>query len=225
MSLRKIPKCPYISHRKEYLVKTAEGKRTLHLGCADALHIHEDLNLDQFLHARLQRVSKSLVGVDFASDAIDKLKLLMPECEFIHADVERLDLAPTPPFDVVIAGELIEHLNNPGLFLECAKRHLSDDGVLVISTPNLMAFKVFMNGFRGVQHIHPDHSIGFTFSLLETLLERHDLVIEKWFCSFETTGSKLNRLLNRILTPCVRVFPHLADTLVISARKRTKLKS
>lgn len=38
-------------------------------------------------------------------------------------------------FDTVVAGEVIEHLANPGLFLERVKAHLKPGGRVVLSTP------------------------------------------------------------------------------------------
>lgn len=43
-------------------------------------------------------------------------------------------------FNIVYAGELIEHLYNPDLFLSEANRILKDKGVLIITTPNLCAW-------------------------------------------------------------------------------------
>lgn len=146
----------------------------------------------------------------------------MPNSVFVQADVEKLDLGVTPLFELIIAGELIEHLNNPGLFLERAKFHLVENGRILITTPNITSFKVFMDGFRGRQHIHPDHSLGLTFSLLETLFDRHDLVIEDWYCSFETTGSRWNKRLNRLLSVFVERFPHIADTLAVVVRRKNE---
>src|SRR5581483_817052 len=40
-------------------------------------------------------------------------------------------------FDLIIANELIEHLNDPDLFLRECNRVLARDGLLIIGTPNL----------------------------------------------------------------------------------------
>jgi glycosyltransferase involved in cell wall biosynthesis/SAM-dependent methyltransferase len=40
------------------------------------------------------------------------------------------------PFDVAIASEALEHIQEPLVMLETIRSHLADDGVLVLSTPN-----------------------------------------------------------------------------------------
>jgi SAM-dependent methyltransferase len=47
-------------------------------------------------------------------------------------------------FDVIITSNLIEHLYNPGLFLENVKRHLKTGGVVLISTPNPFSLMKFI---------------------------------------------------------------------------------
>ena len=42
-------------------------------------------------------------------------------------------------FDVIVTGEILEHLPNQGLFLENAERHLKKKGVQILTTPNALA--------------------------------------------------------------------------------------
>jgi len=39
-------------------------------------------------------------------------------------------------FDIIVCGELIEHIENPGLMLDGIKRFMNDDRILIITTPN-----------------------------------------------------------------------------------------
>lgn len=72
------------------------------------------------------------------------------------------------PFDngiygMVVAGDLIEHLSRPILFLGEVKRILRAGGVAVLSTPN---------ADRGRSHGHPDHNQFYTVATLTTILHR-----------------------------------------------------
>jgi len=54
---------------------------------------------------------------------------------FCRGDAEFIPFR-SKSFDIIVAGELIEHLSDPKRFLEECHRTLTDEGVLIISTPN-----------------------------------------------------------------------------------------
>lgn len=63
--------------------------------------------------------------------------------EEIVGDVATLPTRfPGRRFDTVICAELIEHLENPYQLLRDLRPLLNDDGVLLVSTPNPLAFPV-----------------------------------------------------------------------------------
>lgn len=54
-------------------------------------------------------------------------------------------------FDIVYAGEIIEHLYNPDLFLSEINRILKKDGYVIITTPNLLAWFNRILALCGIQ--------------------------------------------------------------------------
>jgi len=60
-------------------------------------------------------------------------------------DVEELDLAYRRHFDVVICGDVLEHLKEPFKVLEVIHRCLKDDGLIVCCVPNVRYWRVWMN--------------------------------------------------------------------------------
>ena len=78
-------------------------------------------------------------------------------------------------FDTVVAGELIEHLENPEKFLTEAKRVLKKDGILIISTPNKKSLvnRIFRTYYR-------HHISLFDAYSLKKLLSKY-FTIEKMF--------------------------------------------
>ncbi|MBV9215697.1 MAG: methyltransferase domain-containing protein, partial [Acidobacteria bacterium] len=126
-----------------------------------------------------------------------------------------------PDFDVIVAGEVIEHLNNPGLFLTGVKKLMSPDTKLLITTVNaycgFRGIYYALRGRRGVaEPIHPDHISYYSYSTLRHLLDRHDLRVENFlYYDIGVEHRKFSRKpllwLNDI---CVRLAPQLADGLI-----------
>lgn len=57
--------------------------------------------------------------------------------KFIQGDCQKLsDYFRAQSFDTIIAGEIVEHLENPSAFLREARKVLKDNGILLISAPN-----------------------------------------------------------------------------------------
>jgi 2-polyprenyl-3-methyl-5-hydroxy-6-metoxy-1,4-benzoquinol methylase len=72
---------------------------------------------------------------------------------FIIADIEQenLDLEPNG-FDVIICGDVLEHLRDPWKALRYLTKFLRQDGVFVISLPNILywraSVRIFLGDFR-----------------------------------------------------------------------------
>jgi len=110
---------PHFVARLEYIKTLSSGKDVLNLGCADVTRLGWAAARGQHLHIELSKVARRLVGVDISPGGLEELRSVNGALELVCYDVERVaDLASRlRPFDVVVAGELIEHLKNPGLML------------------------------------------------------------------------------------------------------------
>jgi 2-polyprenyl-3-methyl-5-hydroxy-6-metoxy-1,4-benzoquinol methylase len=69
-------------------------------------------------------------------------------------------------FEVIVAGDVIEHMSNPGLFLDNCRRHLEPGGQLILTTPNAKWPTVFLRP-------NPTHALWHDHYTLRHLLERH----------------------------------------------------
>ncbi len=114
--------------RIDEILKWVKGPKVLDIGCTS----HEvELGSPLWLHGRL-RSRFEVTGVDISAENIAFLR--KEGFDRLHvASAEELALGER--FDTVVAGELIEHLSNPGLFLARAREHLREDGRLVLTTP------------------------------------------------------------------------------------------
>jgi 2-polyprenyl-3-methyl-5-hydroxy-6-metoxy-1,4-benzoquinol methylase len=148
-----------ITDRFPVIEKFIKGVSVMDLGCVDsrkARHNAEErfeykANL---LHKRVAEANPDTLGVDIDPEGAAVLN--KQGYHVIVADVETMDLGKQ--FDTIIAGEIIEHLENPGLFLRNMHKHLKPGGVIIVSTPNPFyagsAWKIWRYGKPAVHEEH-----------------------------------------------------------------------
>jgi 2-polyprenyl-3-methyl-5-hydroxy-6-metoxy-1,4-benzoquinol methylase len=78
--------------------------------------------------------------------------------EYIQQNVEFLDY--TEEFDVIHAGEILEHVRNPDRLMDAIRRAAKPNGLIMVSVPN----------FR-----HPLHVRTYTLRRFRRLLRRHGI--------------------------------------------------
>jgi SAM-dependent methyltransferase len=91
--------------------------------------------------AQLAPTAARVVGLDFAHDAVlaGRREYAHPRVHFVQGDCGRLPF-PDRSFDVVVAFEVIEHLENWRDLLSEAGRVLAPDGQFIVSTPNRLYY-------------------------------------------------------------------------------------
>lgn len=164
-------------NRLEIIKKYVEGKDVLDIGCIDH-NYHEAKNLkgDEWLHGFIHKYAQSCVGIDIEKGEVEKLK--KDGYEVYCANAENFNLHRK--FDVIVAGEIIEHLDNAGNLLLSVKKHLKKDGHFLITTPNPYWFKYVLRIFLyGEPKIREDHTCMFTPQTLAYLLGRFGFNVEK----------------------------------------------
>jgi SAM-dependent methyltransferase len=78
-------------------------------------------------------------------DIVQPRELPQNYSRFVQGDAENLDrFFPEESFDSIIAGELIEHLENPYAFLRGCKKVLKPSGLLILSTPTPFYWKTII---------------------------------------------------------------------------------
>ncbi len=207
--------------RLDYIKTVSTGKSVLHLGCTNWPYTLEAIDAGTLLHKDLAEVSNDLYGFDFDQEGIDVLKSKGFDNLF-RADLEKLqEVGVDKRFDVIIAGEMIEHLNNPGLFLNGIKRFMDRDTRLVITTINAYSgMRFFIYGLRGkrgsLEPVHPDHVAYYSYSTLKLLLQRHGFDVENFM--FYDLGDEHRphngRLRNFVNDLCVKIAPQWSDGVI-----------
>jgi 2-polyprenyl-3-methyl-5-hydroxy-6-metoxy-1,4-benzoquinol methylase len=139
----KLPKVPILSGRQDFVIERCKGKKVLHLGCVDSGLLGERFARGELMHQKLAKVASELWGIDIDCDRIRFLRDHGFE-NLTCADVcylEEIKEITDEEFDIIVATELLEHLMNPGLFLEAVKNiMIPERAELILSFPN--AFKI-----------------------------------------------------------------------------------
>ena len=211
--------------RVEHLKEVSRGKKVLHLGCTNWPYTKEAIDAKGLLHFQLMDIAGELWGFDADQEGIDFLESQGVK-NLYQANLEQLDsVLLDEKFDVIIAGEMIEHLSNPGLFLRGIKRFMRPDTNLVITTINAYCgMRVFYYGLRGqggkAEPVHPDHVAYYSYSTIKLLLKRAELEETKFL--FYDIGKEHRQgnhsYLHWINDICVFFSPQLSDGIIVECK-------
>jgi SAM-dependent methyltransferase len=226
-----------VGERVELLRAIARDKRTIDLGFIDQGRMSAKRAEGTWLHAELKQVARELVGIDLDGEGVAQANelgydALCADCQD-RESLLKLDLEPA---DVVVAGELIEHLDCPGAFLDAIKTLVAPSGVLVITTPNCMSLTNFLAALLGKELMNPDHVGWQSPRTAETLLLRHEWELrDRFFYRFPSVREGVAAQVTRrqiavfsayqaLARPLFRVRPWLADGMILVARRAAAKK-
>lgn len=159
-----------VPDRTAYLQELARGRRVLDIGVVD--HTSGTERSEQWLHGNLVQVAGEILGIDVIENEVELLRQrgFTVECMDLTAG-ER----PEGLWEVVVAGELIEHLGNPGGLFAAAADLLTDDGIFVLTTPNPYALGRVVQNLRGRPEENVDHALLLSAWGIAELAERAGL--------------------------------------------------
>ncbi|MGH2552215.1 MAG: methyltransferase domain-containing protein [Chitinophagaceae bacterium] len=196
--------------RLDEIIKLCTNKTVLHLGYVQHSHLYEKLISEgKWVHSNIANVATQLVGVDYLEEDVKKIKEKYGfEGYFGDANhLEQVKLDRT--FDVIVCGELIEHITNPGLMLEGIKRFMHQSSILIITTPNPWSKNFIRNINKGSDEenwINPEHVCWYTKYTLKNTLARHgyDELNYDYYFGFET-ARQYQSVSSGILAPLKRL--------------------
>lgn len=147
--LHELPE-PKTVDRATFILDHCRGKRVLDFGASGALH------------AALRQAAAAYQGID--REERDQVR------GFDLDDVTKSHL-PNYQADIIVCGEVLEHLSNPGWFLVRLRRQYA--GIpTIITVPNAFS-KVAQHWLaKGRENVNADHVAWYSPKTLQTLLER-----------------------------------------------------
>jgi 2-polyprenyl-3-methyl-5-hydroxy-6-metoxy-1,4-benzoquinol methylase len=165
-----------IDNRIAYVCELAKGKRVLDIGVVE--HQKSASLTDTWLHKHICSVAASCLGIDILEDEVRLLN--EGGYNVIVHDITRNSLSQR--FDIIIIGDVIEHLNDPGSLFKHISQMLEPNGRIIISTPNpWYANALLKNIFEGQPFTDSaDHVAWFDAGTLCELASRFSLVLDKY---------------------------------------------
>ncbi|MDZ7840044.1 MAG: class I SAM-dependent methyltransferase [Gammaproteobacteria bacterium] len=154
------------------------NRRVLDVGVVDSRRKVDDsrqrVRKPDALFQQISQNNAEVVGVDLDPEGVEELNTMGYKVHCGNAE----DIVLDRTFDTIVAGEIIEHLDNPGAFLRNMKSHLDANGVVIVSTPN--PFYCKQSGKIWRKHrpqVHEEHTCWFDPITLTELMRRQGLTV------------------------------------------------
>jgi SAM-dependent methyltransferase len=165
--------------RIEAILSAVRGPEILNLGCVGHSLPVKPKEKAHWLHFRLGErfPDANILGLDNDESNVDRMREM--GFDAVRGDAHALSYEAS--FDTIVAGELIEHLQNPGECLEGCRRALKPGGRIILTTPNAFSAMLGLMYLKNFNHaFNAEHVVWFCPQTLYSLAERCGLRIVKF---------------------------------------------
>jgi SAM-dependent methyltransferase len=213
--------------RLSYIADACVGKSVLDVGCYDETALMKR-DTEHWLHGRIGAVARKVIGVDNSVAIPDGGLVTGPHSRIIRGDgVNPQFDSVDSDVDIIVAGEFIEHIDQPIEFFRNMKARFPGRE-FVISTPNGSTFANTILGAARREVQHPDHIHVFSYKILNTLcmrasLEDWKIIPYRFFAAemiLQSRGAKraAAQAVQAGIRMVERVFPLLSFGYIVHAR-------
>lgn len=184
----------YNDGKINFFIKHCKNNAVLDLGSVD--HFEENHTSKYWLFKAIYENCREVQGIDYYLDGVNALKKHGYPIEYGDAQ----NFTFPRKFDVVTAGDLIEHLPNLDGFITSISKVLNPNGKLLISTPNPWCWKYLLyHVFYGkLNPVNKEHVSWFCLRTIENLFSRYGFKIVEYQYSSRRRFEKLIPLPKRI---------------------------
>lgn len=208
--------------RIPFILERCRSKRVLDVGVVGNVY-GRDGRRERFvvtgLHTDIRAVAAHAIGVDPSPAEMPVLIERHPEMDLRMGDVECLaETIPVEQVDLVVLGDVLEHLSNPGRALDSIAPFLAGGGQLLATCPNAYGGPNWLRFLLGHYRESPTHVTAHTKLTLANLFARHGYRIDEAWTCLDTRPSRLrSKLLVKLGMPVLRRVPDLGGTLLVVA--------
>lgn len=159
--------------RAQFIISRAKDKAVLDIGASGALH------------EALKAAAKRVYAID--KPAHGGTSMCVDRADFDLDDVTQAGLPAFPwgsddgpAVELVVAGEVVEHLSNPGHFLKRLRSAYANVPVIV-TVPNAFTVAGRKHMEDGVENVNLDHVAWYSWHTLKVLVERAGYTVREFY--------------------------------------------
>lgn len=174
-----------IKDRFQIIESLSKGKNIIHLGCVDHLPlIHKKIEQNLWLHARLCDCASRCLGIDINREGVEYIKNMFGYEDVVCANIieEDIEEIKDDSWDYLVLGEVLEHVDNPCMFLnrirECYSTNIDR---LILTVPNAFSWQNITYTFSQTECINTDHRYWFTPYTLAKIISQAGMRVEQFF--------------------------------------------
>ena len=197
-----------VFNRNDFTVRLCTHKNVLHLGFADYPFTEGKIKNNQLLHLHLKAVTDKLYGIDIEERAVTMYKQLTGDESVSAMDINDIPDNIFKQFEVIVAGEILEHLSNPLSLISKLESKMKKGQTLLITVPNYLALDNIAATLHSKESVHPDHYWYFSpYTILKLFDNSIWEMVSLDFGMYYMPGKQPNALLKQ--------FTHLGDCIII----------
>jgi 2-polyprenyl-3-methyl-5-hydroxy-6-metoxy-1,4-benzoquinol methylase len=205
--------------RLKYVSNLCEEKRVLDIGCYDETAIDSKKETNYWLHGLISKKAKMVIGID-SSDLIRNEIKTGNNSKIIKLDLNDIDsdFVKKYPIDIIVAGELIEHIENVQTFIKNLA-HLYPSCKLILTTPNSTSLTNTLLALINRESNHKDNLHIFSYKTLNTICLKagiQEFTITPYHVSYGEMflrSNKFMRIIVKLFERIINVFEYLFPML------------
>lgn len=157
--MHRVPEAQVLE-REKYILEACRGKVVLDIGGTGPLA------------EALPRVAKEY----HALDRVERAGVT----HFYQVDIDQAERLPEiAGVEIVVAGEIIEHLSNAGHFLDLLHAYKCPVILTTVNAFNDVGYRYMSE--RMIECVNQEHVAYYSYWTLKTLVERHRWKVEEWY--------------------------------------------
>jgi hypothetical protein len=209
-----------------FILDRCKGRSVFHLGFVGETDESLEAKVRAFkdgrvLHPHVVNVAREVVGLDRDAQAVKAIGSEFNGQTLLAGDVEHLDqLGLHRSFDVILFGDVLEHLSCPGLALDGIRQFMSPQSELIVSTPNAFAMMANIRFTLGKFHEGSEHVAAYSKYTLPAILARHGMELTELYTCFDRPPqTKVGKFKLALGYPVFKAIPDRGGTLLAVAKK------